>query len=239
MTDKTVGEEVEIACYRVSIEGEPEIGYWFAETESQNCTHEPLMTVTQHQRLLEEAKQGQRVLAMECERLKNEVERLNAEGDDMLAEGAVIKSINESLRAEVMRLNREAGEGTTSNKYRAELYDEVWQKALDMGYGNVTMALDDLKAFRAQPAQQQEPIGYTTAGQIEIAKQLPATGRIGVKCAPDDRYSVPVFAHPAPADTRLVEALEKIANHADTTFRHHLVVIAKAALAAAKESRHE
>jgi predicted NAD/FAD-binding protein len=34
------------------------------------------MTVTQHQRLLEEAKQGQRVLAMEVDLLKAEVERL-------------------------------------------------------------------------------------------------------------------------------------------------------------------
>jgi hypothetical protein len=32
-----------------------------------------LMTVTQHQRLLEEAKQGQRVLAMECEQLKAQI----------------------------------------------------------------------------------------------------------------------------------------------------------------------
>lgn len=36
------------------------------------------------------------------------------------------------------------GDGTTSDKYRAELYDEVWQKARGMGFGNVTMALDAL-----------------------------------------------------------------------------------------------
>jgi hypothetical protein len=30
---------------------------------------------------------------------------------------------------------------TAGDKYRAELYDEVWQKARDMGYGNVTEAL--------------------------------------------------------------------------------------------------
>ena len=35
----------------------------------------------------------------------------------------------------------EQAEGTRSDKYRAELYDEVWQKARDMGYGNVTNAL--------------------------------------------------------------------------------------------------
>ncbi len=43
---------------------------------------------------------------------------------------------------------------TTSDRYRADLYDEVWQRARDMGYGNVTMALEDLAAFRANaPAQ--------------------------------------------------------------------------------------
>ncbi len=42
--------------------------------------------------------------------------------------------------------------GTTSDKYRAELYDEVWQKARDMDYGNVTdalVALYRLKEFKA------------------------------------------------------------------------------------------
>ncbi|PHN32152.1 hypothetical protein [Pseudomonas sp. ICMP 460] len=29
-------------------------------------------------------------------------------------------------------------------KYKAELYDEVWQKARDMGFSNVTMALAKL-----------------------------------------------------------------------------------------------
>ncbi|SER56061.1 hypothetical protein SAMN05216409_1512 [Pseudomonas lutea] len=43
-------------------------------------------------------------------------------------------------------------EGTTSDKYRAELYDEVWHKARDMGYGNVTdalVALERLNQARA------------------------------------------------------------------------------------------
>lgn len=36
--------------------------------------------------------------------------------------------------------------GTTSEKYRAELYDEVWQNARDMGFANVTDALVKLSA---------------------------------------------------------------------------------------------
>ncbi|WCD79189.1 Lar family restriction alleviation protein [Pseudomonas sp. TUM22785] len=41
--------------------------------------------------------------------------------------------------------------GTTSDQYRAELYDEVWQKARDMGYGNVTNALVELERMKATP----------------------------------------------------------------------------------------
>lgn len=36
-------------------------------------------------------------------------------------------------------------DGTTSNKYRAELYDEVWQRARDLGFANVTDALSSLE----------------------------------------------------------------------------------------------
>lgn len=43
---------------------------------------------------------------------------------------------------------------TTSDRYRAELYDEVWQKARDMGYGNVTEAL--LALERTKEAARQE-----------------------------------------------------------------------------------
>lgn len=52
--------------------------------------------------------------------------------------------------AERDQLRTELGDGTTGNKYRAELYDEVWQKARDMGYGNVTMALSTLEVQRAE-----------------------------------------------------------------------------------------
>lgn len=39
--------------------------------------------------------------------------------------------------------------GTTSDQYRAELYDEVWGKARSMGYGNVTDALAELERLKA------------------------------------------------------------------------------------------
>lgn len=39
--------------------------------------------------------------------------------------------------------------GTTSDQYRAELYDEVWEKARSMGYGNVTDALAKLERLKA------------------------------------------------------------------------------------------
>lgn len=45
------------------------------------------------------------------------------------------------LLAEIAQLKAQLGDGTTGNKYRAELYDEVWNKARSMGFANVTDAL--------------------------------------------------------------------------------------------------
>lgn len=38
---------------------------------------------------------------------------------------------------------------TSSDRYRAELYDEVWEMARAMGYGNITEALVELKRMKA------------------------------------------------------------------------------------------
>jgi hypothetical protein len=66
-----------------------------------------LMTVTQHQRILEEALQGQRVLAME-------VEVLRADND-------IYKSCNDELKAEVERLR--AGAKDLQQMYAAARYE--------------------------------------------------------------------------------------------------------------------
>lgn len=42
--------------------------------------------------------------------------------------------------------------GSNGYKYKAELYDEVWQAATGMGYSNVTMALSALAEALAKPA---------------------------------------------------------------------------------------
>ena len=59
-------------------------------------------------------------------------------------------------------------DGTTSDKYRAELYDEVWQRARDMGYGNVTDALVELERMKAAaPVVQAEPVAAGTQKKRE------------------------------------------------------------------------
>ena len=70
-------------------------------------------------------------------------------------------------RQEIERLNAELGDGTTGNKYRAELYDEVWQKSRDMGYDNVTMALTELSQLKSRQSgvvlpERSDPEGYST-----------------------------------------------------------------------------
>lgn len=43
-----------------------------------------------------------------------------------------------------------ATDSSTSDKYKAELYDEVWQLARDLGYGNVTDALMKLQSNKTR-----------------------------------------------------------------------------------------
>lgn len=61
---------------------------------------------------------------------------------------------------------------SSSDKYKAELYDEVWQLARDMGFGNVTDALMKLKKQPAPVAvvlpEQWHPIETAPKDETEI-----------------------------------------------------------------------
>ena len=68
-------------------------------------------------------------------------------------------------------------DGTSSDKYRAELYDEVWQRARDMGYGNATDALVELERLKAaapavQAEQKRDTFNGDNSALIRSAKSL-------------------------------------------------------------------
>ena len=100
---------------------------------------------------------------------------------------------------------------TTSDRYRADLYDEVWQLARDMGYGNVTMALEDLAAFRAnapaQPTQQGEAVEVVGWRRLDRTYELTSYPSV---CAIWHGVGYPVqelYTHPAasvPAGCKVV-----------------------------------
>ena len=52
---------------------------------------------------------------------------------------------------------------TDSDKYKADLYDEVWTKARAMGYENVTMALHDLAVAKQKAARWDTVLGAVCA----------------------------------------------------------------------------
>ena len=72
---------------------------------------------------------------------------------DFVPESEHQRKLSEQAR-EIERLTAELGDGTTGKKYRAELYDEVWQKSRDMGYSNVTMALAELEQVKKAQGQE-------------------------------------------------------------------------------------
>jgi len=65
---------------------------------------------------------------------------------------------------------------TNSDRYRAELYDEVWQKARDIGYGNVTEALIALGRIKA--AEQADTIPMSREDAEVIASFFETGGSI-------------------------------------------------------------
>jgi len=62
-------------------------------------------------------------------------------------------------------------------------------------YDDYAALESDLAKLRAG----QEPVAYTTAGMLAIAKELPLTGRIGARCKADDRWNVPLYTTPQPS----------------------------------------
>lgn len=68
--------------------------------------------------------------------------------------------------AEIAELRRSI-EGTPGYKYKAELYDEVWQAATGMGFSNVTMALAEITTLRARLA---EPAAALEVDEVCVKK---------------------------------------------------------------------
>ena len=52
---------------------------------------------------------------------------------------------------------------TDSDKYKADLYDEVWAKARALGYENITMALHDLAVAKQKAARWDRVLGSISA----------------------------------------------------------------------------
>jgi chromosome segregation ATPase len=149
-------------------------------TEEAGIEVREIMTVTQHQRLLEEAKQGQRVLAMELEQLKAEVKRarceqevsninaehwsnnlarsgqritkLREERDQLKADNEVYKSCNDELKAEVAH----------------------FKALLHLTRGERNEAQRENEALRAKLAEKEESLKLQTMKAVMRGEQLAA-----------------------------------------------------------------
>lgn len=110
-----------------------------------------------------------RELANTAQALLREVDAyLSGHGDNAICNGSRLhRDIKDLLAGQI------AVAGTTSDQYRAELYDEVWQKARDMGYGNVSealVALERTKAGAGEPMHQwADGILWQDSDEAELA----------------------------------------------------------------------
>ena len=129
--------------------------------------------------------QGQQVECQECERLRRSLDQAYA------------------------NYNQVSFASTERGKERDRLGRELYER------NNENYALRvQLSALKAQQVGQ-EPVGYTTAGMLAIAKELPLTGRIGARCKADERWNVPLYTTPQPALAQDVAGLVEAAKKAD------------------------
>lgn len=74
--------------------------------------------------------------------------------------------LRERLRTAIqplLEMGAKTSPTTYSDKYKAELYDEVWAKARAVGYENVTMALHDLTVAKQKAARWDKVLGSVCA----------------------------------------------------------------------------
>lgn len=154
---------------------------------------------------------------------------------DLIAAGLSAES---PLRVQWLYADKAGAEqrySTTSDRYRAELYDEVWEKARALGHGNITEALAELERLRAAPVgvpdecphmivfddADREPLMFAGAGArpaaIRAWEQISASWNAHLfvrveRNTRDDRYPCAVIAAPAaPAPAPAAAAREPAA----------------------------
>lgn len=124
--------------------------------------------------------------------------------EEMLAElQAKMETSDEGFSADevepliaTIRQQRADDASTSGNKYRAELYDEVWEQARSMGYGNVTNALVELERLRAAPE------GITMERierHAQPAGECPSSAKVVLLSSIKRLLAAPAAPAPAPA----------------------------------------
>lgn len=110
---------------------------------------------------------------------------IQSNGDGLMSKIRQTIELLQEAAAERDQMRTELGDGTTGNKYRAELYDEVWQKARDMGFGNVTNALSTLAVQRAEQwslrREAEAKVDTQAAVIAELREERDSFQRVGIR----------------------------------------------------------
>jgi hypothetical protein len=135
--------------------------------------------------------------------------------EEMLAElQAKMETSDEGFSADevepliaTIRQQRADDASTSGNKYRAELYDEVWEQARSMGYGNVTNALVELERLRAAPE------GITMERierHAQPAGECPSSAKVVLLSSIKRLLAAPAAPAPAAPQSRVIRAAYEV-----------------------------
>jgi hypothetical protein len=107
---------------------------------------------------------------------------INQHGCKGLRSFDIVKGLDSKEAAEAFRIQwlreqlpgADAQSGLAASKYKAELYDEVWQLAKDAGFENVTMVFDELAALREELAVAEHEIKNRISAEVGAIEALQA-----------------------------------------------------------------
>lgn len=110
--------------------------------------------------------------------------------EKMVERDAIGEVIAEDMARE--RVQTVAPITTTSDQYRAELYDEMWAKARSMGFGNIIGALTELERMKASAAPAHEAVVWARQCDLDEADPAIFVAREEVR---ESGYTVPLYAN--------------------------------------------
>ncbi|RIZ44464.1 hypothetical protein AXX04_04705 [Pseudomonas aeruginosa] len=167
---KAEAERPEVVGYRVSIPDEPELGQWLEEedeSEPQIQHHEPLMSVAQHERIVEALRFERQQMDRAFTTCINERDSWAKRWDEAVKYGAQIEEQRDAALARVAELEAKLSDPTAVHQWQ---FSNAWFDGSEEVVLKAGKEGSPIRTLYAAPVAQAQP--EETPGEILAAKLI-------------------------------------------------------------------